>query len=226
MRIVTWNCCRGDVSDKLVAAEHWDFQVLLLQECPQIAQRPHTAAWVGAPGKLGVGVITRGEYAVHTMPQRREVPQFMVPFYVDGPVPFTLHVVWTVAESHYIRGLNRGLDVYAGDLEGKDAIISGDFNSNARWDGLHPRHLNHSAMLAKMERIGLASAYHTFTGEKHGEEREATFFHHFKKDKPHHIDYCFIPKAWYTRLADVKVGAFDSWRRFSDHCPLMVELAE
>jgi exodeoxyribonuclease-3 len=80
-------------------------------------------------------------------------------------------------------------------------------------------------MLREMRSLGLLSTYHLTTGENQGSECEATFFHHLSVEKPFHIDYCFVPSAWRAAVSSVKVGAFDDWRKLSDHCPLMADIS-
>jgi hypothetical protein len=40
--------------------------------------------------------------------------------------------------------------------------------------------------------------------------------------KPYHIDYCFASGDWMAKLAAVEVGHFRTWKKYSDHVPLMV----
>jgi hypothetical protein len=43
------------------------------------------------------------------------------------------------------------------------------------------------------------------------------------KDKPYHIDYCFLSKNLAENLHSVEVGDFDTWT-ISDHVPVIVTL--
>ncbi len=172
------------------------------------------------PGKLGVAIATGPGRAAALTPHVADVPEFLVPTRIDGACTFTLFAVWTVSSHKYVRGLNHGLAAYADRLKDQDVVVA-----KLTWDKEHPKDLNHSAMLRKMDEFGLASAYHWFTGEQHGHESQNTFFHHRSADKPHHIDYCFLPKRWTPRITAVRVEPFAEWRSLSDHCPLVVDLA-
>ena len=69
------------------------------------------------------------------------------------------------------------------------------------------------------------SAYHQFSGEAFGEESRATHWSSFDLERPHHIDYCFVPNTW--RVEQVWVGAHQHWamaKRGSDHAPLVVDV--
>ena len=74
--------------------------------------------------------------------------------------------------------------------------------------------------------FGLVSAYHEFFGEAPSHESQPTFYLYRHLDKPAHLDYCFIPRAWLPRLKRVTVGEHREWSQFSDHMPMTVELAD
>jgi exonuclease III len=42
------------------------------------------------------------------------------------------------------------------------------------------------------------------------------------KNKPYHIDYCFVSAAMAKRIKSVEVGDFDLWSKHSDHVPVIV----
>jgi endonuclease/exonuclease/phosphatase family metal-dependent hydrolase len=46
-----------------------------------------------------------------------------------------------------------------------------------------------------------------------------------KRERPYHIDYCFIPEPWVPSITSVEVGAYETWITASDHCPLVVDIA-
>lgn len=63
---------------------------------------------------------------------------------------------------------------------------------------------------------GLISAYHAHHREAQGAETRPTYYFYRHQDKPFHIDYVFVPKAW--KLRSVEVGSFREWgqNRWSD----------
>jgi exodeoxyribonuclease-3 len=227
VRIVTWNCRRGSFEAKSSAVNRLTADLLILQECRAPALSAPDVAWFGETGKLGVAITARGGYSVTPLHANVDAPHFLVPVLVRGPQEFVLFIVWTVDAHKYIRGLVKGLRAYAHKLTSDSkAIVIGDFNSNKKWDDQHPIGENHSAMLQQMEASGLISAYHHFTGENHGGETRGTYFHHHDSRKPHHIDYCFLPKSWTHAVTRVTVGQYEEWRPHSDHAPLMIDLDE
>jgi endonuclease/exonuclease/phosphatase family metal-dependent hydrolase len=45
------------------------------------------------------------------------------------------------------------------------------------------------------------------------------------RGRPYHIDYCFVPKSWTAHIRSVDIGTYEAWIKYSDHCPLVVDLA-
>ena len=67
-------------------------------------------------------------------------------------------------------------------------------------------------------------AYHYFFNEAPGKETQPTHFHQGKQDRPFHLDYCFVPSDWASRITSVHVGGFSEWCAISDHVPLVVDV--
>jgi exodeoxyribonuclease III len=42
------------------------------------------------------------------------------------------------------------------------------------------------------------------------------------KDKPYHIDYCFVSTDMIEKLKSVEIGEHETWSKLSDHVPLIV----
>jgi endonuclease/exonuclease/phosphatase family metal-dependent hydrolase len=101
----------------------------------------------------------------------------------------------------------------------------GDLNTNLFWDSHHPAGENHTALMDLTEKLGLVSAYHHFFGEAQGAETRPTCYLLWKRERPYHLDYCFVPKSWASRIRRVEVGTFEEWQKHSDHRPLLVELS-
>ena len=124
----------------------------------------------------------------------------------------------------YVRGLNRAVEMCEAMVTAQPTVIMGDFNSNTTWDHEHPKDQNHSALVRRLDGMGLVSAYHSHHAEEHGRESLPTFFFYRSQDRPYHSDFCFVPKAWQRGIKDVSVGEFTEWREFSDHMPLMCDV--
>jgi len=124
----------------------------------------------------------------------------------------------------YVEAVLKAVRLYRELLSAGPSVVIGDFNSNTIWDKTHRADRNHSALVRLLDELGLVSAYHAHFKEEHGAERRPTYYFHWNEQKPFHLDYCFIPKAWSNLLHRVEVAEFEAWKSHSDHRPLLVEL--
>ena len=228
MRITTWNCSRGGPHKKIAAAAELRPDILVMQECAQLDLPADRYYWHGEYVKQGVSVQTFGDYRLTPLPQRPDVPPFVLPIQIEGPQQMLLFAVWTKATrgQQYIRGLNTAIEIYRDLFANQPTVVIGDYNSNAIWDKDHPKERNHSALVGRLEALGLVSTYHAHYGEAHGAETRPTYFQYRRATDPFHIDYCLAPKAWVPRLRSVEVGSHGDWFDLSDHVPLTVEFAD
>jgi endonuclease/exonuclease/phosphatase family metal-dependent hydrolase len=72
----------------------------------------------------------------------------------------------------------------------------------------------------------LVSGYHEYFSELQDGESWRTLYMFRHEDKPYHIDYIFVPREWASRLRTVEVGKFEAWSKLSDHCQVIVDVAE
>ena len=121
-------------------------------------------------------------------------------------------------------GIVRAIQIYSHLIERTPTVVIGDFNSNAIWDSWHPPDLNHSALVRLLADLGLVSSYHHYHREVHGAETRPTFYLRRDKQRPYHIDYCFVPESWAPHIQSVQIGSDDDWQKHSDHRPLLVHL--
>lgn len=226
MRLVAWNCCAGPLDTKLAAVSALQADIVVVSESPRfIDESPHRR-WFGNDPRRGVAVITSPRFALAPIRLRTPLPRWVVPVRVRGPVSFLLLAVWAKNEGkdRYVRGVVRAIRLLRRHLRAEPTVILGDLNSNSIWDDEHPAGWNHSALVALLDSLGLASAYHHWHGEAHGKERRPTFFEYRHRHRPYHLDYCFLPHAWLPRLGAVQLGSFTRWKRWSDHLPLICDL--
>lgn len=228
MRLVTWNACKGKFDRKSAYLNHLHADVAVIQEIARPTMSLPNVVWFGSNPNQGVAVIARPPYALKEVVQIDGVPRWVVPIEVSGPRSFLLFAVWTlgVEPYPYVCAASVAIDLYKSWFERRDVVMLGDFNSNAIWDGTHPADLNHSSMVRRLDDLGLSSAYHEFNKEQHGQETAHTFYLHWSEAKRYHIDYCFLPKSWLPSLVAVDIGTFASWRKASDHRPLLLELTD
>jgi endonuclease/exonuclease/phosphatase family metal-dependent hydrolase len=218
MRITTWNCRRGPLAAKRAALEALDADIVVLSEAPRPSDAETDVLWFGDT-KLGVAVIARPPFRLAPI-ARADVP-CVYPVSVDGPEKFTLLAVWTWAAPSYREALMNGLLAYA-HLP-KPWVVAGDFNGNVCFDPPR-RKLKWRDSFDRLEAAGLVSAYHTFSGAVLGKEPVATHYFLTHRDKPFHIDYCYIPGEWTARLENVRIAPFDEYASLSDHRPITVTI--
>lgn len=200
----------------------------MIQECAKPLAESPQRLWFGENPRQGIAVEAFGAYQLRALPVMADAPKYVLPVQVIGPRSFVLFAVWTLGKQTYpyVEAAARAVDLYRSVIAESPTVFVGDFNSNTIWDATHPRDLNHSSLVARLSSLGLVSAYHHARGETHGRESEATYYFHWKQERPYHIDYCFLPTAWANRITRVEIGAFEQWRPYSDHRPLLVEVAE
>ncbi len=225
VKLLTWNCCRGAYETKTPLVDHFDADIAVFQEIAKPAAEGSDVLWFGKNPKIGMAVRAKAPYSITLLPQLQGIPDYIIPVQVLGPQNFTLVAVWTTNDKAlpYVRSLSTAIDRYAHLLgQGMPVVVMGDFNSNAIWDKQHPKHLNHSSMVERLDKFGLVSAHHYHGSLRHGEESESTFYLHRKQEKGFHIEYCFLPKDWAEAISAVRVERFEELASSSDHRPLVV----
>lgn len=229
MRLVTWNAGRGPFNRKAPWLDHLHCDIAVIQEIGCPPQQDAQVQWFGVNPRQGVAVLARAPYRLTPMPQMVGAPAFFVPIAVTGPQVFQLYAVWTLGSQPcpYVEAANQCIDMYLPDESplAVPVVAMGDFNSNAVWDGKRPNRRNHTAMVERLARRGLVSAFHADRGVAHGAEPSPTFWHRSNK-RGFHIDYCFLPAAWALRIRHVDIGTHAAWKLASDHVPLLVDLED
>jgi endonuclease/exonuclease/phosphatase family protein len=218
MKLTTWNCRRGPLNEKIAALDDLRSDILVLTE----ASPPRTATpdilWFGER-RYGVAIVARPPYRVQRL--RHSAVPCVYPVRVSGPQTFTLFGIWTWQAPTYKQALINGLDAYV--RLPKPWVIAGDFNGNIGFDRPRAR-TKWSDCFARLEAQGLVSAFHAHTGTNHGAELVPTHYFLTHRDRPFHIDYCFIPEAWLPQLQDVTIAPYEKYASLSDHRPVSFAL--
>jgi exodeoxyribonuclease III len=199
----------------------------VIQECAKPPGESTRCLWSGDNTDQGVLVVVAPEFHVRRLPPLDGVPKFVIPFGISGPVAdFTLLAVWAKGESMsaYVRGVFTAVGMYRDLILSAPCVLMGDLNSSVAYLSQCTAAYNHSVLIALLKSLALSSAYHGFFGEAQGLETRPTYYARPQRNKPFHIDYCFLPDAWMNRVTQVAVGAFDDWHGISDHRPLSVDL--
>ncbi|MEO8360487.1 MAG: endonuclease/exonuclease/phosphatase family protein [Vicinamibacteria bacterium] len=226
MRIATWNCCRGKFETKTPLLDPFEADVIVLQEVARPVAS-NDALWFGTNPRQGLAVVARNGYTAHALPVRRGIQRHIVPIQITGPRSFFLLAVWSLNEKPhpYVRAVIHAARRYQDLIRARPSVIVGDFNSNVRWDRKRKGSHDHSFLVNLLTKFGLVSAYHHFHGETQGAETRPTYYSLWKELAPYHLDHCFLPAAWSDALSSVTVGNYADWAKFSDHRPMVVEIA-
>lgn len=189
--------------------------------------------WVGDNIHKGLGVFAFNGYSAHLFAPYHPTLRYIAPVCISGPASFHLLAVWAqnasggVIRKHQLGPLRRALAKYKSNFLTSPCVVAGDLNSNKIWDRPGWR-INHMAKVAILEKLGLVSVYHAWTGDLNGEETIPThYWRDRKKDGPtYHIDYIFAPEPWMAATKDFQVGTFEDWcgSGLSDHVPLVMDV--
>ena len=207
MRIVTWNCCRGDVEQKLAAVRSLNPDVLLLQETKPAA-RDGGAHYLAYLDGIGIATYTFNGHSVSSVREHENRCGLTV---TVGDVDVVN--VWTHPLKRYV---DSALAVIRATDPDRPTIFAGDFNANAIFGR------GYDQLIEELRTRSTRSAYHEFHGADHGSELHPTHYWRWQEASPFHLDYCFVPKSF--AVTNVEVGSFVDWKRLSDHRPLAVDM--
>jgi len=188
---------------------------------------PSDIFWFGSNQNKGLGVFSYSNYKFKLVDSHKPDYRTILPLIVaNKKIEFTLFAIWANNPQdrgyQYIGQVWKAINFYADVLKNKKTILAGDFNSNTIRDRKR-RAGNHSNVVKFLTKKNIHSTYHSFHKQEQGKERDATLYMYRHKDKPYHIDYCFVSGDMIERLKSVEIGDFDYWTRFSDHVPVMVD---
>ncbi len=226
MRLVTWNCFRGDALTRAAAVADLAPDLLVLQECARpAAADPSRVQFFGDNPKHGLAIVTGPDYRLRPVGSPASPTHSVGAAWMEGPglpAPLLVLGVWAQRAPTYVQAVLAGLDAYAQLLREHPAVVLGDFNSHPIFDrGKAP---THASLVERLESgYALRSAYHAFHGA--GAAEPPTHYWCWQADQGFHIDYCFIPDAWCERLRGVWCPDEPPGSRRSDHRPLVVDLA-
>ncbi len=209
--------------------------ILIVPECehpdklvfPIDTPKPTDTLWFGKNPHKGLAIFSYCDFRFKVLEEHNEDFKMIIPIAVTGgPFDFTLFAIWANnpadKDGHYITQVWKAITHYKNLLSDKQTILIGDFNSNTIWDYKKHRLSNHSSVVKQLEDTGILSTYHSHYKQLQGKEEHPTLFMYRHKDKPYHIDYCFVSKDLLDKVSSVEIGLFDDWIKHSDHVPVMV----
>jgi hypothetical protein len=230
LRIVTWNC-NMKFRAKIAQLTALQPSIAVLQECESPSLWGDTGAtnwlWHGDNPNKGLAILSFGEWRLEAVPQLDPTIQLVLPAQVAGPLEFNILGVWTknstIRGQSYIGQINKAAQVYRGWLSSEPSVVAGDWNSDAVFRKL-PGRASHADVVQMLTAMGLVSTYHAYHRCDYGYEQHVTWYMNKATKVTYHLDYCFVPATWTSRIRKVSVGDFPEWRPYSDHVPIVVEI--
>jgi exonuclease III len=236
MKLVTWNC-QGAFRKKYLRIARGAPDLAVIQECEHpdklkwkgTLPPPTSQLWFGENTNRGLGIFSWSDLEFSPDTCYDPSIHYCVPVKVSGGHTFNLLAVWAMEHDDprlsYVAQVNLAIITYRNFIQDSDTILMGDLNSNPQQNQL-VRLGSHDWVVRALTDLDIVSAYHYFYREPQGRESQSTFFMNRKIEQPFHLDYIFIPRRWLKRLGKVRVGNPQVWLKYSDHCPLFLEIQE
>jgi exodeoxyribonuclease III len=233
MKIISWNCNMAfRKKAEFILIHKPDILIVPECECPdkllfnENLPKPTDMLWFGTNQNKGLGIFSYSDSRFKLLDTHNPEFKMIIPIDVKGgQYDFTLYAIWANnpgdPDGHYIEQVWKAIKHYDKNLTNKKTMLVGDFNSNTIWDRKH-RESNHSNVVQYLEGKGIFSTYHLYHKQSQGKEAHPTLYMYRHKDKPYHIDYCFVSADLAERIQSVEIGEYEFWMRYSDHVPVIV----
>lgn len=210
--------------------------ILVIQECEHPEKimkltpdfKPHSWVWAGDNLNKGLAAFTFSDLTLSVFKNHNPSIKNILPVRVKG-IDFIGHLfcIWANnpedGDGQYVTQVWKAVHEYQRIIKKNNTMLIGDFNSNAIWD--RPRRIgNHSHVVERLAKKGIASAYHHFFEEDHGRETMPTFFLYKNETKPYHLDYCFLSADLMDQVKKIELPPYKEWKHLSDHLPIIVDL--
>ena len=165
----------------------------------------------------GLGIFAKDNIKLEPIPDNNQDLRYFIPLRVNDT--FNLLGVWAMPD--YVEMIH---DYYNANRElfNENLVMCGDFNSSVLFDEEH-KNKNFSMLLHYLKKDGLVGAYHHLKREKHGKEKENTYFHTKKLNNPFHLDHVFSA-PYITK--NLQIIDNIKWIKMSDHLPIVFEIDE
>jgi exonuclease III len=208
--------------------------ILIVPECENPGKlkfnpktpEPTDMLWFGSNENKGLGIFSYCNCRFKLLKNHNRDLKMIIPISVTGgQFNFTLYAIWANnpgdPDGQYVEQVWKAIHYYDKKLKNKQTMLVGDFNSNTIWDRKY-REGNHSNVVKRLEEKGIFSCYHLHHKQIQGQEQHPTFYLYRHKDKPYHLDYCFASADMTDQLQNVEIGAYDFWKQYSDHVPVII----
>ena len=234
MRIISWNC-QGGYRKKIDNILEIKPDIVVIQECENLERLrafckekiPLKSFWFGGfyPHR-GVGVFFYKDYQILSMENNISI-EFIVPMKIMNKFEFHLFAIWAMAPmgkdkgKSYTYQIEKTVTKYGDILKNNLSILIGDYNTpNIE----KPVEKTGFMVIEEFKKLEIFSAYHEYFEKDYGKHNQYTFYQHKNTEFKHMLDYCFASKSIIERISNVEIGKYEDWIKFSDHCPLIVDI--
>ena len=208
--------------------------IVVIPECENInridlgsfSDKVTDSYWIGDNDSKGLGIFTFNDFKIKLYENYDNQYKYILPLIISRDnESYNVIGCWTkiTDDYEYIGQLQYSLKHYDSFLNNENVIICGDLNSNQYWEKYGGEDLNHKEVVDVLVQKNIYSSYHHFFNEKQGEETQPTYYHYHKKEKPFHIDFCFLSNGLIQKLKNVEIGKCEDWMELSDHVPLIID---
>ena len=206
--------------------------ILVLQECenPEKLEKalsiynPKQILWYGDNPHKGIAIINFTSFKIKVLKKHKPHFRYIWPCRLEMPISLDIYVVWAMPHKEnkksYVGQIWAAINHYRlrSDV---DTMWIGDFNSHTQWD--HTRAVGHHSDVVKyLKKKNIISLYHELNDLEHGNEKDPTLYMYRHKNKPYHMDYCFLSESMIKKDAQIEIGQAEDWLSYSDHMPLII----
>ena len=234
MRIISWNC-QGGYRKKIDNILELKPDLVVIQECENLERLrvfckekiPLKSFWFGGfyPHR-GVGVFFYEDYQILSMENNISI-EFIVPMKIMNNFEFYLFAIWAMAPLGEDKGktypyqIEKAVKKYKNILKNNLSILIGDYNTpNIE----KPVEKTGFMVIEEFKKLEIFSAYHEYFEKDYGKHNQYTFYQHKNTEFKHMLDYCFASRSIIEKISKVEIGKYEDWIKYSDHCPLIVEI--
>jgi exodeoxyribonuclease-3 len=233
MRLITWNCNMAfRRKADLILSYKPDILVVPECECPEKllfaadTPKPTDVLWFGRNNNKGLAIFSYSDYRFRVLNSHNADLRMVIPIYVsNGKSDFNMFAIWANNPEdkggQYVEQVWKAILHYDSLISSTKTILIGDFNSNTIWDR-KSRISNHSDLVRVLQQKGVHSTYHLHHKQTQGTEAHPTLYLYRHRNRPYHLDYCFVSEDMAEKLESVEVGNYDFWTKYSDHVPVIV----
>ena len=234
MKIISWNCNMAfRKKAAFILALKPDILIIIECEHPDNllfaagTPKPVDSLWFGKNKHKGLAIFSYSNYRFRILENHNEEFKMIIPIEVTGEhFNFNLFLIWAYnpndKDGRYITQIWKAINHYDEMLANKPTMFIGDFNSNTIWDHEKYRLGSHSSVVKLLENKAIFSTYHIYHKQAQGTEEHPTFYLYRHKNKPYHIDYCFVSAGLLKKLQSVVIGEYGYWTKYSDHVPIII----